>query len=154
MTCVWPRWENMPWRCHLEFRNHTLPNGLQIVAECNENAYSTAKGLFYSALNFKGDSLAMAACRSCYNNGVAKSYNDGSTESECDVCARHKLELGAEACGTSPHALDKMTELIKDKSCLQNGTAWHINVRRPNGTYKMNIKICIRFFLKELCGLA
>ncbi len=30
----------------MEFLKHTLPNGLQIVAECNEAAYSTAVGFF------------------------------------------------------------------------------------------------------------
>lgn len=30
----------------MEFRTHTLPNGLEIVAECCENAYSTAIGYF------------------------------------------------------------------------------------------------------------
>ena len=33
----------------MEFRNHTLSNGLQIVAECNKNAYSTAVGYFVRA---------------------------------------------------------------------------------------------------------
>jgi predicted Zn-dependent peptidase len=33
----------------LEFRKHTLPNGLQIVAECNDLALSTALGVFVSA---------------------------------------------------------------------------------------------------------
>ncbi len=33
----------------MEFRKHTLPNGLQIVAECNELALSTALGVFVSA---------------------------------------------------------------------------------------------------------
>ncbi|TWT35524.1 Insulinase (Peptidase family M16) [Posidoniimonas corsicana] len=33
----------------MEFRSHTLPNGLQIVAECNELALSTALGAFVSA---------------------------------------------------------------------------------------------------------
>jgi hypothetical protein len=30
----------------MEFLTHTLPNGLQIVAECNDAAYSTALGFF------------------------------------------------------------------------------------------------------------
>ncbi|MEN6458799.1 MAG: pitrilysin family protein [Thermoguttaceae bacterium] len=30
----------------MEFLNHTLPNGLEIVAECNSAAYSTALGFF------------------------------------------------------------------------------------------------------------
>ncbi len=33
----------------MQFRKHTLPNGLQIVAECNESAYSTAIGYFVKA---------------------------------------------------------------------------------------------------------
>jgi predicted Zn-dependent peptidase len=33
----------------LQFRDHTLPNGLQIVAECNDKAYSTAIGYFVRA---------------------------------------------------------------------------------------------------------
>ena len=28
------------------FRTHTLPNGLQLVAECNPNAYSTGLSYF------------------------------------------------------------------------------------------------------------
>ena len=34
------------WRCPLEFREHVLPNGLEIVAECNDEAHSTALGFF------------------------------------------------------------------------------------------------------------
>lgn len=30
----------------MEFREHTLPNGLEIIAECNRQAYSTALGFF------------------------------------------------------------------------------------------------------------
>ena len=30
----------------MEFRRHTLPNGLEIIAECNPSAYSTAVGFF------------------------------------------------------------------------------------------------------------
>ena len=30
----------------MEFRKHTLPNGLEIVAECNGEAHSTALGFF------------------------------------------------------------------------------------------------------------
>lgn len=30
----------------MNFQKHTLPNGLQIVAECNDSAYSTALGFF------------------------------------------------------------------------------------------------------------
>ncbi len=33
----------------MEFLEHTLPNGLQIVAECNAAAYSTALGFFVNA---------------------------------------------------------------------------------------------------------
>ena len=33
----------------MQFRDHTLPNGLQIVAECNDKAYSTAIGYFVRA---------------------------------------------------------------------------------------------------------
>jgi len=33
----------------LQFRDHTLSNGLQIVAECNDKAYSTAIGYFVRA---------------------------------------------------------------------------------------------------------
>ena len=33
----------------MEFRNTTLPNGLQIVAECNPHAYSTSIGFFVRA---------------------------------------------------------------------------------------------------------
>ncbi len=39
----------MPWRSRLEFRKHTLPNGLEIVAECNAEAHSTALGFFVQA---------------------------------------------------------------------------------------------------------
>jgi predicted Zn-dependent peptidase len=31
------------------FREHTLDNGLEIVAECNPQAYSTALGMFVKA---------------------------------------------------------------------------------------------------------
>ena len=34
------------WRTPLQFRKHTLDNGLEIVAECNPRAYSTALGFF------------------------------------------------------------------------------------------------------------
>ena len=30
----------------MEFRNHTLPNGLEVIAECNDEAHSTAVGFF------------------------------------------------------------------------------------------------------------
>ena len=30
----------------MQFRSHTLENGLEIIAECNENAYSAAFGFF------------------------------------------------------------------------------------------------------------
>ncbi len=33
----------------MEFRSHTLENGLEIVAECNDSAYSTALGFFVKA---------------------------------------------------------------------------------------------------------
>ena len=33
----------------MEFLKHTLPNGLQIVAECNGQAWSTAVGFFVRA---------------------------------------------------------------------------------------------------------
>ena len=33
----------------MEFLRHTLPNGLEIVAECNSQAYSTALGFFVRA---------------------------------------------------------------------------------------------------------
>ncbi|MBN2295631.1 MAG: insulinase family protein, partial [Pirellulales bacterium] len=33
----------------MEFRSHMLENGLEIVAECNEAAYSTALGFFVKA---------------------------------------------------------------------------------------------------------
>ena len=34
------------WRCRLEFREATLPNGLEIVAECNPRAYTTGLAFF------------------------------------------------------------------------------------------------------------
>src|SRR4029077_10860931 len=34
------------WRCRLEFREHVLENGLEIVAECNPRAHSMALGFF------------------------------------------------------------------------------------------------------------
>src|SRR3990172_7999186 len=34
------------WRCPLEFLSHTLPNGLEIVAETNDDAHSTSVGFF------------------------------------------------------------------------------------------------------------
>src|SRR5262249_13197463 len=34
------------WRNTLEFREHTLPNGLEVVAECNPEARSMALGYF------------------------------------------------------------------------------------------------------------
>ena len=34
------------WRCRLEFLEHKLSNGLEIVAECNAEAHSTAVGFF------------------------------------------------------------------------------------------------------------
>ena len=82
--------------------------------------------LFYSTMNFKGKSLAMAGCRSCYNG--AESYKDHSAESECDVCAAGNPYLGSLDCGQYPFALDKMTELLKGQSCSQNSTAWRMNV--------------------------
>ena len=36
----------MRWRCPLEFREATLSNGLEIVAECNPRAYSTGVAYF------------------------------------------------------------------------------------------------------------
>jgi len=33
----------------VKFRTHTLDNGLQIVAECNDEAHSTALGFFVKA---------------------------------------------------------------------------------------------------------
>ena len=36
----------MNWRCRLEFREATLENGLEIVAECNPRAYSTCLAYF------------------------------------------------------------------------------------------------------------
>ena len=73
--------------------------------------------LFYNTLNFKGDSHAMAACRSCYNK--VESDNHPSAHSECDVCVSDSYwNDGGIDCGYYLHALDKMTELLKDKSCL------------------------------------
>jgi predicted Zn-dependent peptidase len=37
------------WRLLLQFRDHRLANGLEIVAECNPNAHSTAFGFFVNA---------------------------------------------------------------------------------------------------------
>src|SRR6185437_14690104 len=34
------------WRRLMEFREHVLPNGLEVVAECNDEARSTALGFF------------------------------------------------------------------------------------------------------------
>ena len=81
--------------------------------------------LFYNTMNFKGDSTAMAACRSCYNE--AESYKHRTEQSECNVCASDRLSnTGGINCGQYPAALDKMTELLKDHSCLQNSTVWRI----------------------------
>ena len=83
--------------------------------------------LFYNTLTFKGGSMGMAGCRSCYNNGVAPNYKDLAAGRECDVCAVDmRYDFGGLYCGAIPPALDKMTELLKSKSCLQNGTAWRM----------------------------
>ena len=76
--------------------------------------------LFYSTMNFKGNSLAMAGCRTCYGIGVEESYKSNFAQSECDVCVSDELlsNSGGLQCGAYPPTLDKMTELFKDKSCL------------------------------------
>ncbi|MCA9264542.1 MAG: insulinase family protein, partial [Planctomycetales bacterium] len=43
------RWVKNHWRTPLQFRKHTLENGLTIVAECNEKAYSSAYAYFVNA---------------------------------------------------------------------------------------------------------
>ena len=87
--------------------------------------------LFYSTMNFKGESLTMAACRSCYN-GIADSYKDNSSESTCDVCTSDMSHNdGGIICGVYPPALDKMAELLKDHSCLPNTTVWRMRLLGP-----------------------
>ena len=82
--------------------------------------------LFYNTLNFEGDSLAMAACRNCYNNGVAEGYENSPAERECDVCATDSNIAGKLGCASNPAVLDKMTELLRGKSCLPYGRMWCI----------------------------
>ena len=43
----------------MQFLKHTLPNGLEIVAECNDAAYSTALGFFVNAgARYENDAVA------------------------------------------------------------------------------------------------
>jgi predicted Zn-dependent peptidase len=43
----------------MKFQKHTLPNGLEIVAECNDAAYSTALGFFVNTGSYdKSDAVA------------------------------------------------------------------------------------------------
>ena len=95
--------------------------------------------LFYNTLHFKGDSPAMAGCRSCYSYGVAQSYEDRVAQSKCNVCASGVLNDGGTICGAYPSALDKMTELLNEKSCLQNRTVWRLH------TFHENLNIYIGF---------
>ena len=39
------------------FRTHTLPNGLQLVAECNPNAYSTGLSYFVKEMHVESGTL-------------------------------------------------------------------------------------------------
>ena len=49
MISRWLRSVPSPWRSPLKFRETQLENGLTIVAECNDNAYSMATGFFVNA---------------------------------------------------------------------------------------------------------
>ena len=88
--------------------------------------------LFYNTMLFKGESLLMAGCRTCYDELNGKDY---STANTCDVCSTDgHTSIGGIACGMIPSALDTMTRLIKNDLCLENKT-WSVK-NEWNGTFE------------------
>ena len=89
--------------------------------------------LFHNTITFKGNSVAMAACRSCYMG--TENYKDRPTQTECDVCVSSSKFGGFGGgihCGLSLFALDTMTEMLEDHSCLPNGTVLGMYIDNPN----------------------
>jgi predicted Zn-dependent peptidase len=72
------------------FLNHTLPNGLEIVAECNDAAYSTALG-FFVRTGSRDETDAMAGVSHFLEHMVFK----GTARRSADDVNREFDEMGA-----------------------------------------------------------
>jgi len=110
--------------------------------------------LFHNTMTFKGNSVAMAACRTCYRKGTENYEDRQRSQSKCDVCVSSKRKrsdgMGGIHCGLSSSSLDTMTELLKEHSCLPNGTVWtmrnygprNITIRQSNAC-EVSDRCCI-----------
>ena len=74
----------------MQFLKHTLPNGLQIVAECNDDAYSTALGFFVNA-GARDENAAIAGVSHFLEHMVFK----GTPRRSADDVNREFDEMGA-----------------------------------------------------------
>ena len=74
----------------MEFLKHTLPNGLQIVAECNDDAYSTALGFFVNT-GARDENDAVAGVSHFLEHMVFK----GTPRRSADDVNREFDEMGA-----------------------------------------------------------
>ncbi len=74
----------------MEFREHALPNGLEIVAECNDAAYSTALGFFVNT-GARDESDAVSGVSHFLEHMVFK----GTARRSADQVNREFDEMGA-----------------------------------------------------------
>ncbi|HIQ20112.1 MAG TPA: insulinase family protein [Planctomycetes bacterium] len=74
----------------MEFRRHTLPNGLEVVAECNPAAYSTAVGFFVKT-GSRDESDQIAGVSHFLEHMAFK----GTAKRTADDVNRHFDEMGA-----------------------------------------------------------
>ena len=87
---------------------------------------SNDASLLVSTLQFQGNSLDMAGCRSCYSSSANYNSKDYLQKQSCyDVCASGLATFGGIECGTLSFALDMMAQMLNSQTCLEN-TTWSI----------------------------